>query len=69
MYDVNDHPKQDELNEQLGLLLAEVIKTIRHCSEKYNVDTLDLFKQFRGSLNIFIRQEKRDRRKQRIIKG
>lgn len=56
MYDVNNHPKQDELNNVLGIILGRTIRELGKISSRYNVDGRELAKQFNESLELMINQ-------------
>lgn len=56
MYDVNNHPMQNELNNALGIILARTIKKLREISSIYNVDGKELAIQFKESLELIINQ-------------
>lgn len=63
MYDVNDHPMQDELNKALGGVLADVIKKLRVVSNVFDVDEKELTIQFKESWELFIELERLERNK------
>ena len=54
MYDVNNHPQQEELNKAVGKVLADTITKLDYLSKAFNVDKCDLMEQFNGSLEIYI---------------
>ena len=56
MYDVNDHPMQEDLNKALGGILADVIKKLRVVSNVFDVDGKELTIQFKESLELIIKQ-------------
>lgn len=56
MYDVNNHPTQNKLNNDLGIVLAKLIKELREISSRYNVDGKELAIQFKESLELIINQ-------------
>lgn len=56
MHDVNDHPMQNKLNNDLGIILAKTIKELREISSRYNVDGRELAMQFKESLELIINQ-------------
>lgn len=56
MYDVNDHPMQNKLNNDLGVILAKTIEELREISSRYNVDGRELAIQFKESLELIINQ-------------
>lgn len=47
LYDVNNHPLQEEINGEIGLLLADTIKHLKSISNKYNIEASSLAIQYR----------------------
>lgn len=54
MFDVNDHPMQDALNTDIAKVLANTVNSLRVISKGYNVDGIELAKQFRACLDRMI---------------
>lgn len=57
LYDANDCPRQDELNEELGLLLAKTVKELRKIGDKYQIEARSLAEQYRDSFNLIMKRE------------
>lgn len=53
MYDVNNHPMQEKLDEELGIVLGKTIRELYKISKKYYVDRKEVIKQFEGSMRLF----------------
>lgn len=46
MYDVNNHPKQEEINNKIGMILSDTVKKLANLSTKENIDARSLAQQF-----------------------
>lgn len=57
MYDVNDHPKQKELNTAIAIVVSNTIKQLNVISNEYKVGKKELLKQYIGSLNMFLNDD------------
>lgn len=60
MYSVNEHPKQEQLNNSLGKALAITIKDLRFLSKIYQVDAKDLAEQYLESFKLVMEQSFKD---------
>lgn len=56
MFDVNFHPKQDELNEKIAKVLANTVTELGKISNNYDVDARDLAEQFKGSFDLMVKR-------------
>lgn len=48
MYDVNNHPKQQEVNQKIGQVLASNIKSLKTISDYYDIDARSLAIQYKA---------------------
>ncbi len=53
MYDVNNHPMQEKLEKEIGIVLGRTIRELYKISKGYNVDRKEVIKQFEGSMRLF----------------
>lgn len=54
MFDVNHHPRQASLNHAIGKVLANSVISLKKVSQEYQVDGIELAKQFRAVLDKMI---------------
>lgn len=57
MFDVNNHPKQAELNERIASVLANTIKSLAFISNEYEIDARDLVEQFKDSFDLMVERQ------------
>ena len=63
LFDANNHPLQDKVNEELGLLLADTIKKLHRICDKYNLEASSTAIQYRDSFNLIMNKEFRKGKK------
>lgn len=57
LYDANDCPNQEAVNEELGLLLADTIKGLHRICDKYHLEAKSTAMQYRDSFNLIMEKE------------
>ena len=57
MYDVNNHPKQAQLNSKIASVLSVTVRSLNKISSDYEVDARDLVNQFRTCFDLMVEQE------------
>ncbi len=51
MYDVNDHPEQDKVNEELGEIIGVTVNSLQKLSDDYHIDPKSLVDSFNNVFN------------------
>lgn len=46
MYDANNHPNQDALNDRIAEVLANTVRGLNRISKEYNIEAKSLAEQF-----------------------
>ena len=54
MFDVNDHPQQDVLNEEFGKILANTVTSLDSLSGTYSISLKDAIIQYLDSFVAYI---------------
>lgn len=54
MYDANNHPNQDALNNRVAEVLADTVRGLSRISKEYNVEAKSLAEQFIGSYKFLM---------------
>ena len=54
MFDVNDHPQQDVLNEEFGKVLANTVTSLDSLSGTYSISLKDVIIQYLDSFVAYI---------------
>lgn len=57
LYDINDHPKQKEVNEALAQVLTDTIRGLNSFDEKYCVGRRSTYLQFLDVLILYYKRE------------
>ena len=50
MHDINNHPKQSDLNQQISNVVFDTVNSLAKISKNYEIDEKDLAEQF---VNVF----------------
>ena len=58
MYNVNDHPNQEELNTAIANVLSTNIKTLNTIATAFDVDKKELAKQYKSAFEMFIEENR-----------
>lgn len=56
MFDVNNHPKQEEINDKIATILAETIRKLAKLSKEENIEARSLAEQFYDSFRLMINE-------------
>ena len=54
LYDVNDHPKQEEVNEEIGRILGDTFRKLERFNDQYAITTKSAHQQFLNAYLLFL---------------